>query len=274
MIKTCLFPVAGFGTRFLPATKSTPKELFPIMNKPLIHYAVLEASNAGMENMCFITNKYKTSIQNYFSKHSYMESILVGTGKEKELSELNQLIASSSFSFKNQEIMLGLGHAILQGRELIGNNPFAVILPDDLCFNDSDSVLQQLINVYYKNPYKCILAIEEVDNINIDKYGIIDATPILDSDNLYSVVDMVEKPKISEAPSNLAVIGRYILSPEIFDILENTLPGTNNEIQVTDALRVLAKQGKVLALKFNGKRLDCGTPEGYISANNFYKKLN
>ena len=274
MIKTCLFPVAGFGTRFLPATKSTPKELFPIMNKPLIHYAVLEASNAGMENMCFITNKYKASIQKYFSKHSYLESVLVGTGKEKELSELNQIIASSSFSFKNQEIMLGLGHAILQGRELIGNNPFAVILPDDLCFNDSDSVLQQLINVYYKNPYKCILAIEEVDNINIDKYGIIDATPILDSDNLYSVVDMVEKPKISEAPSNLAVIGRYILSPEIFDILENTLPGTNNEIQVTDALRVLAKQGKVLALKFNGKRLDCGTPEGYISANNFYKKLN
>jgi len=274
MIKTCLFPVAGFGTRFLPATKSIPKELFPIMNKPLIHHAVLEASNAGLENMCFITNKHKASIQNYFSKHSYLESILTGTGKEKELSELNQLITSSSFSFKNQESMLGLGHAILQGRDLIGNNPFAVILPDDLCFNDSDSVLKQLINVYYKNPYKCIIAIEEVDDIDIDKYGIIDATPILDSENIYSVLDMVEKPKIIEAPSNLAIIGRYILTPEIFDILENTLPGSNNEIQVTDALRVLAKQGKVLALKFNGKRLDCGTPEGYISANNFYQKLN
>ena len=272
MIKKCLFPAAGYGTRFLPATKSVPKEMLPVLTKPLIQYGVEEAVSAGMNTMAMVISKYKKSIEDHFDRHTDIEDNISGSSKEELLSEVNSLINNCTFSYTRQLEMKGLGHAILTGQTLIGDEPFAVILADDLCDNDGESVLSQMTKVYEKYPDHCIVAVEEIPMSDTNKYGVIAGLNI--EENIIKVDNMVEKPESKDAPSNLAIIGRYILIPEIFDIIENTPAGKGGEIQITDALLTLAKQGKVLAYKFDGKRFDCGSIDGFVEAtNHYYSKI-
>jgi UTP--glucose-1-phosphate uridylyltransferase len=273
MINKCLFPVAGYGTRFLPATKAIPKEMLPILTKPLIQYGVEEAMSAGMATMAMVTSKYKQAIENHFKPHTDIEASIRGTAKESLLNEVNHASKQCDFTYIEQQQMLGLGHAIYTGKPLIGNESFAVILPDDLCTNDGDSVLTQMTRLYEQHPDCCIVAIEEVPMTDVDKYGVIDGELLDNSTSAYRVNSMVEKPSIAEAPTNLAIIGRYILTPEIFNVLEDTSPDRNGEIQITDALMTLAKQGRVIAYKFQGTRYDCGSVKGFVEATNAFAKL-
>ena len=273
IINKCLFPVAGYGTRFLPATKAIPKEMLPILTKPLIQYGVEEAMSAGMTTMAMVTSKYKQAIENHFKPHADIETSIKGTAKESLLDEVNYASEQCDFTYIEQQEMLGLGHAIYTGKPLIGNEAFAVILPDDLCTNDGDSVLTQMTKLFDQHPDCCIVAIEEVPMTEVDKYGVIDGVLLDGSDDAYRVKSMVEKPSPVEAPTNLAIIGRYILTPEIFDVLENTSPDKNGEIQITDALMTLAKQGKVIAYKFQGTRYDCGSVKGFVVATNHFAKV-
>jgi UTP--glucose-1-phosphate uridylyltransferase len=272
IVNKCLFPVAGYGTRFLPATKAVPKEMLPILTKPLIQYGVEEAMSAGMTTMAMVTSKYKQAIKNHFEPHKDIKSSIENTTKEALCDELTNIMNRCTFTYAEQKQMLGLGHAIYTGKPLIGNEPFAVILPDDLCTNDGDSVLTQMIKLYGQYPDCCIVAIEEVPMTDVDKYGVIDGELLKGLNNVYRVKSMVEKPSPAEAPTNLAIIGRYILTSEIFDILENTSPDKNGEIQITDALMTLAKQGKVIAYKFQGVRYDCGGVKGFVEATNVFAK--
>ena len=272
MINKCLFPAAGYGTRFLPATKAVPKEMLPILTKPLLQYGVEEALSAGIKNMAIVTGRGKRSIEDHFDDAFELEYQLQGTNKEHYLAEIKKIIKQSTFTYVRQKKMLGLGHAILTGQPLIGNEPFAVILADDLCTNKGDNVLSQIIKVYEK--YKCsVIAIEEVQFDQTNNYGIITGDLIDKSTDTYRVINMVEKPNINEAASNLAIIGRYILTPDIFEILKNTSTKKADEIQITDALNILAKKGKVIAYKFKGKRFDCGNVHGYLKATNYFAKL-
>ena len=273
MIKKCLFPAAGYGTRFLPATKSVPKEMLPILTKPLLQYAVEEALLAGITNMSIVTGRGKRAIEDHFDDAYELEAQLKETTKENYLTEIKNIIDKSTFTYIRQQKMLGLGHAILTGEPLIGNEAFAVILADDLCDFEDKGITSNMIDLH--NKYKCsVIAIEEIPMNDTNRYGIISGTLIENSNDSYRVTDMVEKPEIEDSPSNLAIIGRYILTPDIFDILRNLKPGKNNELQITDALLVQAKKGKVIALKFKGKRFDCGSVEGYVKAtNHFAKKL-
>ena len=271
-ITKCLFPVAGYGTRFLPATKAIPKEMLPVLVQPLIQYGVEEAMSAGMTTMAMVTSKHKQAIKNHFEPHTDIEASIKGTDKEEYLSEVNHISKQCKFTYINQQQMLGLGHAIYTGKPLIGNETFAVVLPDDLCANNGDSVLTQMTKIYEQHPECCIVAIEEVPMDEVDKYGVIDGELLQGSNDAYRVKSMVEKPSPDEAPTNLAIIGRYILTPEIFDVLENTAPDKNGEIQITDALMTLAKEGKVIAYKFQGTRFDCGSVKGHLMANITFAK--
>lgn len=263
MIRKCLFPAAGYGTRFLPMTKAIPKEMLPILTKPLIQYGVEEAMGAGMNTMAMITGRGKQAIANHFDVSYELEHQIRGTDKEDMLNDIRNIIDNCTFSYTRQAYMGGLGHAILTGETLIGNEPFAVVLADDLCVNDDEGVLSQMVKLY--NEYQCsIVAIEEVDPSQTDKYGVIAGVEI--ADGLYRVNTMVEKPAPADAPSNLAIIGRYILTPDIFEILRETAPGKNGEIQITDALMAQAAGGNVIAYRFRGKRYDCGSIDGYVQA--------
>ena len=270
LINKCLFPVAGYGTRFLPATKAIPKEMLPILTKPLIQYGVEEAMSAGMTTIAMVTSKYKQAIKNHFKPHADIEASIKGTAKASLLDEVNYASEQCDFTYIEQQQMLGLGHAIHTGKPLIGNEPFAVILPDDLCTNNGDSILTQMTRLYEQHQDCCIVAIEEVPMTEVDKYGVIDGNLIEGTTDTYRVNSMVEKPNPAEAPTNLAIIGRYILTSEIFNVLENTSPDKNGEIQITDALMTLAKQGKVIAYKFQGVRYDCGSVQGFVAATNFF----
>ena len=271
MIKKCLFPAAGYGTRFLPATKAVPKEMLPILTKPLLQYGVEEALAAGIDTMAIVTGRGKRSIEDHFDNAFELESQLAGTPKEQYLKEIQTVIESATFTYVRQRQMLGLGHAILTGEPLIGNEPFAVILADDLCDCDEGAALSLMKKVYKK--YRCsIIAIEEIPMDQTNKYGVIAGNLVDGKDDTYRVTDMVEKPDPKDAPTNMAIIGRYILTPDIFDILRNTKPGKGGEIQITDALLTQAKQGKVIAYKFKGKRFDCGSVEGYVEATNYFAK--
>ena len=271
MIKKCLFPAAGYGTRFLPATKAVPKEMLPILTKPLLQYGVEEALSAGIYNMAIVTGRGKRSIEDHFDNAFELESQLSGTSKECYLDEIKEIIEKSTFTYVRQQQMLGLGHAILTGEPLIGNEPFAVILADDLCDCDENGVTSQLIEIYKK--HQCsVIAVEEIPTHQTNKYGIIAGNLLDNSNNTYQVTDMVEKPDEKRAPSNIAIIGRYILTPDIFNILKNIKPDKNGEVQITDALLVQAKQGKVIAYKFKGKRFDCGSVKGYLEATNHFAK--
>ena len=272
MIKKCLFPAAGYGTRFLPATKAIPKEMLPILTKPLLQYGVEEALAAGMDTMAIVTGRGKRSIEDHFDNAFELQSQLANTSKEHYLKEIQNVIEQSTFTYIRQRQMLGLGHAILTGEPLIGNEPFAVVLADDLFTSNQDQgVLRQMTDVF--NKYQCsVVAIEEVPMDQTNKYGIIAGNLVDGTDNTYRVSDMVEKPDPKDVSTNMAIIGRYILTPDIFDILRNTKPGKGGEIQITDALLIQAKQGKVIAYKFKGTRFDCGSIEGYVKATNHFAK--
>ncbi|MFA6138023.1 MAG: UTP--glucose-1-phosphate uridylyltransferase GalU [Sulfurimonas sp.] len=272
IIRKCLFPAAGYGTRFLPATKAIPKEMLPVLTKPLLQYGVEEAISAGLDTMAIVTGRGKRAIEDHFDISYELEHQIKGTSKEHYLTEIRKVITSCTFSYTRQIEMKGLGHAILCGETLIGNEPFAVILADDLCDNEAgDSVLAQMVELYEK--YKCsIVAVEEIPMQDSNKYGVIAGEEI--EKGIVRVTDMVEKPEPADAPSNLAIIGRYILTPDIFDIIRETKPGKGGEIQITDALLAQAKKGKVIAYKFNGKRFDCGSVDGFVEATNyFYNKV-
>ncbi|MDO9012937.1 MAG: UTP--glucose-1-phosphate uridylyltransferase GalU [Gallionella sp.] len=267
MIKKCLFPVAGYGTRFLPATKAQPKEMLPILTKPLVQYGVEEAMAAGMDHIAFVTGRNKRAIEDHFDITYELEDMISGTSKESQLDCIRSLIEQCTFTYTRQNHMRGLGHAILIGEALIGEQPFGVILADDLCVGESDGIMAQMVKAYEK--YRCsIVAVEEVPVEDVDKYGIVSGQHL--DDEYVRVEYMVEKPSPQDAPSNLAVIGRYILTPDIFEILRNTPPGKNGEVQLTDALQAQAANGKVIAYRFRGQRFDCGSIEGFVDATNFF----
>ncbi|EAH6868572.1 UTP--glucose-1-phosphate uridylyltransferase GalU [Campylobacter lari] len=271
MLQTCIFPAAGYGTRFLPATKTLPKEMLPILTKPLIHYGVDEALEAGMETMGFVTGRGKRALEDYFDISYELEHQIAGTKKEYLLSEIRTLIDRCTFTFTRQNEMRGLGDAVLKAKPLVQDEAFGVILADDLCVNeDGVNVLAQMVKIYEK--YRCsVIAVMEVEADQVSNYGIIAGNAV--EEDLIMVNSMVEKPDPKDAPSNLAIIGRYILTPDIFGILENTKAGKNGEIQLTDALLSQATNNMVLAYKFKGKRFDCGSVEGFVEATNyFYEK--
>ena len=271
MLNKCLFPVAGYGTRFLPATKSMPKEMLPILDKPLIQYGVEEASAAGLRDIGFVTGRGKRAIEDHFDVSYELEDQVKGTEKERALLGIRDLINECTFSYTRQVQMQGLGHAILCGRSIMGDEPFAVVLADDLCFGEGGSVLAQMLEIFAQHRTS-VVAIEEVPAEITHQYGVIAGDEV--SKDLYSVSNMIEKPEPGTAPSNLAIIGRYILTPDIFEILGQTPPDKRGEIQITDALVAQAKQGGVLAYRFKGKRFDCGSLAGYVQATNFcYEKL-
>lgn len=267
MIRKCLFPVAGYGTRFLPATKSMPKEMLPIVNKPLVQYGVEEAINAGLKEIALVTGRGKRAIADHFDISYELENQIAGTSKERYLDCIRNVLEKGTFMMTRQRQMKGLGHAILTGECLIGDEAFGVILSDDLCLNhDDEGVMAQMVKLYKQ--FRCsIVAIQEVPMEDIEKYGVIAGEEM--GDGLYRVSTMVEKPKPEDAPTNMAVIGRYILTPDIFNILRDTPPGKNGEVQLTDALMTQAQNGCVLAYKFRGKRFDCGSVPGFIEATNY-----
>lgn len=241
MIKKCLFPAAGYGTRFLPATKAMPKEMLPILTKPLIQYGVEEAMDAGCNVMATITGRGKRAITDHFDISYELEHQIQGSSKEKMLADIRNIIDKCTFTYTRQNEMKGLGDAIYKGKVLVGDSdPFAVILADDLCVNpDGDGVLKQMVKLYEK--YKCcIVAAMEVPKEDVHKYGVIEGKAM--EDGVFVVSNMIEKPETDKAPSNLAVIGRYILTPDIFEMIKNTKPGKNGELQITDALAIKLKK--------------------------------
>ncbi|HCA26973.1 MAG TPA: UTP--glucose-1-phosphate uridylyltransferase [Betaproteobacteria bacterium] len=262
-ITKAVFPVAGLGTRFLPATKASPKEMLPIVDKPLIQYAVEEAVAAGVTELIFITGRTKRSIEDHFDKAYEMECELEARGKTDMLKMLNEMLPKKvTCIYIRQVEAFGLGHAVLCAQPVIGDNPFAVILADDL-IDAQPPAVKQMVDMYHD--YNCsILGAEEVRREETSQYGIVDAALL--RDNVYEVSAIVEKPKPEEAPSTLAVVGRYILSPRIFHHLENILPGAGGEIQLTDAIASLLRQEQVLAHTFSGARYDCGNKFGYLKA--------
>lgn len=271
MINKCLFPVAGYGTRFLPATKALAKEMMPVVNKPLVQYGVEEAIEAGLNRIGFVTGRGKRAIADHFDISYELEREISGSNKEKYLESIRYVMSNAQFSFTRQPEMKGLGHAILTGETLIGNEPFGVVLADDLCLADEGqpNVMAQMVKIY--NQFRCsIVAVMEVPEDEIEKYGVISGEEM--KPNLFRVDDMVEKPPKGKAPSNLAIIGRYILTPDIFDIIRTTEPGKNNEVQLTDALLTQAKDGCVMAYKFKGTRYDCGSVDGFVDATNHVYK--
>ncbi len=270
-ISKCLFPAAGYGTRFLPATKAIPKEMLPVLTKPLLQYGVEEAIEAKMQTMAIVTGRGKRAIEDHFDISYELEHQIKGTSKEHYLSQIRAVINQCTFSYTRQTQMKGLGHAILCGETLIGDEAFAVVLADDLCDNEGGAgVLDQMVKLYEK--HRCsIVAIEQIPREDTSKYGVIAGVEI--ENNLFEIESMVEKPLPEDAPSDLAIIGRYILTPDIFDILRDTPPGKGGEIQITDALLVQAQKGRVLGFKFDGRRFDCGSVDGFVCATNyFYQK--
>ena len=266
MLKKCLFPAAGYGTRFLPATKAMPKEMLPIVNKPLIQFGVEEAIEAGFTEIGFVSGRGKRAIEDHFDISYELEHQIAGSVKEGLLSDVRDMIDKCAFSYTRQAEVKGLGHAILTGETLIGNEPFGVILADDFCDNGDSGVIKQMVGLF--SHYQCsIVAIEEVPADQTDKYGIVDGKEI--DEGLIKVSNMIEKPAPEDAPTNLAVIGRYILTPDIFSVIRTLGPGAAGEIQITDAICEQAKNSMVLAYKFNGTRFDCGSLKGYVEATNY-----
>ena len=263
-IEKAVFPVAGMGTRFLPATKANPKEMLPIVDKPLIQYAVEEAVAAGVTQLIFVTSSSKRAIEDHFDKNYELETELEKRNKQELLDVVRKVLPSgSSCVYVRQPEALGLGHAVWCAREVVGNNPFAVILADDLIHSDFSPCLAQMAEVHAYHGCS-VLGAERVAQDETGKYGIVDPEPA--GEQIYRINGMVEKPKPADAPSNLAVVGRYILSPRIFDLIETTSAGAGGEIQLTDAIAALLKEQQVLAYEFEGIRYDCGNKLGYLQA--------
>jgi UTP--glucose-1-phosphate uridylyltransferase len=263
-IKKAVFPVAGLGTRFLPATKALPKEMLPVVDKPLIQYAVEEAFNAGIEQIIFVTGRGKTALEDHFDKSFELESILRSKNKEEDLKTVVGLVPETgTIIYTRQNEPLGLGHAIWCARDVVGDEPFAVLLADDLVKSERP-VLSQMIQ-RFSRLRASMVAVMEVAPDDTDKYGIISGKDI--EDNVLQIDALVEKPKPSEAPSNLAIIGRYILTPEIFSILDKKKRGAGNEIQITDAMEILLQSQPIFGYRFEGRRFDCGNKAGFQMAN-------
>ena len=261
-VRKAIITAAGWGIRFLPITKAQPKEMLPLINKPLIQYSVEEAINSGIEQITVITALGKRAIEDYFDRSFELEYVLEQKGETKLLQEIRELSDLVDICYIRQKEQLGLGHAILTARGIIGDEPFAVLLPDDI-IDSKVPTLKQMMEAYEQ--YKTnVIAVERVSSQDTIKYGIIKAKKV--SGDIYQVLSLVEKPKPAQAPSDLGIVGRYILMPQIFDILEVTPPGKNGEIQLTDALQSLLKQQAVYACEFKGVRYDTGTPLGWLEA--------
>lgn len=262
-IRKAVIPAAGLGTRFLPATKACPKEMLPIVDKPTIQYIIEEALASGITEILIVTSSTKRAIENHFDRSSELEANLAEHNKD-ELLQLVQEIADIDIHFIRQKEAKGLGHAILCAKAFVGNEPFAVLLGDDVVYNDDYPCLKQLIDVY-DMAGGSVLGCQTVPQEKVPAYGIVDSVRT-DKERIFRVKDMVEKPAVNEAPSRLAVLGRYIITPEIFTILENTAPGRGGEIQLTDALKVLAQRQAMYAYDFVGRRYDVGDKQGYLEA--------
>ena len=264
-IRKAVFPVAGLGTRFLPATKASPKEMLPVVDKPLIQYAVEEAVEAGIEQLIFVTGRNKRSIPDHFDKAYELEAELEAKGKDKLLKLVKDIVPPHvSCIYLRQSEALGLGHAVLCAKPVVGDEPFAVILADDLIENGSNGCVKQMVESY-KQHSASILAVQQVEKDETDKYGIVSLENKADNEGFISGI--VEKPAPADAPSTLAVVGRYILNPRIFHFLEKTQKGAGGEIQLTDAIADLLANEKVYAYEFDGIRYDCGSKLGYLQAN-------
>jgi len=261
-VRKAIIPAAGLGTRFLPATKASPKEMLPLVDKPLIQYTVEEAVASGIEDIIVITGRGKRAIEDHFDRSVELEENLKGTGKSQVLHQIRQISNLANFCYVRQSEALGLGHAVLCAQHLIGDEPFAVILGDEI-IDAAVPALAQLIHVYKKR-HGAVLGVQEVPKQDVSRYGIV--TPKRLAQGLHRVMDLVEKPSPTEAPSSLAVIGRYILPPEIFPILRKTTPGKNGEIQLTDALRELARKSPMFAYEVQGHRHDAGDKLGFLIA--------
>lgn len=265
-VRKAVIPAAGYGTRFLPATKSQPKEMLPIIDKPTIQFIVEEAINSGIEDIIIITSHQKASIENHFDRSYELEDVLEKSKKYEELKIVKDISNLVNIHYVRQKEQLGLGHAILCAKTFIGDEPFAVLLGDDVVDNEDYPATKQLIDIYNKKQAS-VVGVQEVLLADVSKYGIIaPAGPINQQNRVCKLKDMVEKPKVTEAPSQFAVLGRYVLTPEIFDYLENQGPGSGGEIQLTDAIRRLNKDQVVYAYNFMGKRYDVGSKIGYLEA--------
>ena len=261
-IRKAVLPAAGLGTRFLPVTKAQPKEMLPIVDKPTIQYVVEEAAASGIEDIIIVTGRGKNAIEDHFDRSLELEIALERKGKDGQLKEIQRISELASFCYVRQKEPLGLGHAILVARALVGNEPFAVLLGDDI-IDAEVPCLRQMISAYDK--YRSsIIAVQQVPREDTSSYGIIDHKPVEDS--VYRIEDLVEKPTPDTAPSDLAIIGRYILTPEIFDALEQTLPDEGGEIQLTNGLRILLRTQAIYGLAFRGRRYDAGSKLGFLKA--------
>jgi len=269
VIKKAVFPVAGLGTRFLPATKANPKEMLPVVDKPLIQYAVEEAMQSGITELIFVTGRNKRSIEDHFDKNVELEASLLASNKSILLELIQSIIPSHvKCIYIRQSEPLGLGHAVLQAKTIINDEPFAVLLADDLT-DAKTPVLKQLINQHQKEQAS-VIAIENIAKEKTIQYGIVDVSG--PKENLYKINSIVEKPQPKDAPSTLGVIGRYVFNPEIFDCLEKIKPGKGGEIQLTDAIQMLLSQQSIFAYEFEGKRYDCGDKLGFMKANIEFSK--
>jgi UTP--glucose-1-phosphate uridylyltransferase len=263
-VKKAVFPVAGLGTRFLPATKTVPKEMLPVVDKPLIQYAVDEAIEAGIDTLVFVTNRYKHAVADYFDKAYELEQKLEKAGKSELLAMIRDVLPKHvRCVFVTQTEALGLGHAVLCAKPVIGNEPFAVLLPDDLIWSKGRGALGQMVDLAGRENAS-VISVQQVPQEQTSSYGIVSAPNF--TGRFGAIEQIVEKPKPENAPSDLAVVGRYVLSGDIFPILEKTRSGAGGEIQLTDAIAQLLKQDKVLAYQFEGRRFDCGTRIGLIEA--------
>lgn len=262
-IRKAIIPAAGLGTRFLPATKAQPKEMLPIVDKPTIQYIVEEAIASGIESIIIITGRNKRSIEDHFDKSFELEAELESKGKNQLLEEIKDISNLVDIHYIRQKEALGLGHAILRAKTFIANEPFAVLLGDDIVYNDEKPCLKQLMDIY--DEYKTtVLGVQSIPWENVSNYGIVSAKSI--EADVFKVKDLVEKPSIEEAPSNMAILGRYIITPSIFEHLEKIPPGSGGEIQLTDALRSLVKEEVMYAYDFKGQRYDVGNKMGFIEA--------
>ncbi len=264
MIRKAVFPAAGFGTRFLPATKASPKEMLPLVDKPLIQHGVEEARAAGVRDMIIVTGRGKNAIEDHFDVSFELEATLEKKGDGKLHALIRSISDLADFFYVRQNLPLGLGHAVLRTMDLVGYEPFAVVLSDDV-IDAKIPVMRQMIGVQEKFGAGVVLAIQEVPKDQVSRYGIIKGKRI--AEGVYEVEDMVEKPKPEKAPSNLAIIGRYILPPAIFPALQATQPGAGGEIQLTDAIRSLIGKERIIGYQFKGTRYDCGTKLGFQMAN-------
>lgn len=266
-VRKAVFPAAGLGTRFLPATKAQPKEMLPLVDKPLIQYGVEEVIHSGIQNIIIVTGRGKSSIEDHFDVSFELEHLLESRGKRDMLASVRSISDMFDLSYVRQKEALGLGHAVLRAKDLVGPEPFAVVLSDDV-IDAQTPCMRQLLDVY-EYFGASVLALMEVPKEMISAYGVVDAEPVAHNasrDRLYRIRNMVEKPKASEAPSNLAIIGRYVLTPEIFESIESVQPGSGGEIQLTDGLRHLLRNRPIYGLKFEGTRYDAGDKLGFLKA--------